>query len=87
MTQSEKLKIVYKAVVEQAKFQQIAKEFRVKTTLISILVSKAKTKPKFISELFSKRTLKESKRELVQEVVEEMRDNNVFIDSCKMVTD
>ena len=87
MTQSEKLKIVYKAVVEQAKFQQIAKEFRVKTTLISILVSKAKSKPKFISELFSRRDLKESKRELVQEVVEEMRDNNVFIDSCKMVTD
>jgi len=87
LTQSEKLKIVYKAVVEQAKFQQIAKEFRLKTTLISILVSKAKSKPKFISELFSRRDLKESKRELVQEVVEEMRDNNVFIDSCKMVAD
>ena len=55
--------------------------------MISILVSKAKSKPKFISELFSKRYLKESKRELVQEVVEGMRDKNVFIDSCKMVTD
>ena len=55
--------------------------------MISILVSKAKKKPKFISELFSNRDLKESKKNMVQEVVEEMRDNNVFIDSCKMVTE
>ena len=47
--------------------------------MISILVSKAKKKPKFISELFSNRDLKESKKIMVQEVVEEMRDNKMSV--------
>ena len=49
-------------------------------------MSKAKKNPKFISELFAKEEMQEKKVEMVKEVVEEMRDNDVFIDSCKMVT-
>ena len=49
-------------------------------------MAKAKKNPKFISELFANEELQEKKVEMVKEVVEEMRDNDVFIDSCKMVT-
>ena len=85
MKQKEKLAIVYKAVVEQKEYRLISAEFRTTKYTISRLVAKAKKNPKFISELFSNEQLKEKKRELIHDVVEEMRVKNVFIDSCKMV--
>ena len=86
LTPKERLAIVHSAIVEQKKYKDIAKEFRTTIPLISIYVSKAKKNQKFISELFAKEEIQEKKVEMVKEVVEEMRDNDVFIDSCKMVT-
>ena len=86
LSPKERLAIVHSAIVEQKKYKDIAKEYRITIPLISIYVSKAKKNPKFISELFAKEEMQEKKVEMVKEVVEEMRDNDVFIDSCKMVT-
>jgi transposase len=42
-------------------FKDVAKEFRVSIATVSMLVSKARKKPEFIKELFSKQELKQLK--------------------------
>ena len=85
LTQSEKLAIVHAVVVKLKKVKDVAKEYRVTVSTVGVLVSKAKRKPQFIKELFAKQDLREVKRALVEEVVKEMVDKNVFIDSCQAI--
>ena len=85
MTVSEKQTIVYQALVEYRKFKEIAKIHQVTINTVSALVSKAKKKPNFISELLDKRDLKEKRFEEVKSVMEELTDRNEFIDSCDSV--
>ena len=47
-----------------------------------MLISKAKRKPKFVKELFVKDDIKEQKQNDVDEVLKDMTDKDVFIDSC-----
>ena len=66
--------------------KDIAKAHRVSVTTVSMLVSKAKRKPKFIQELFVKEDIQRFKQGKVESVVRDMVENNEFIDSCKTVT-
>jgi hypothetical protein len=85
LTQSEKLAIVHAVVVNLKKVKDVAKEYRVTVSTVGVLVHKANRKPKFIEELFAKQDLFEVKRVLVEEVVNDMVDKNVFIDSCQAI--
>ena len=64
----------------------MAKEFRTSAATVYQLTAKAKKKPAFMDELFSKRDAEQQKHQLVSLVVQEMAENNEFIDSCKTVT-
>ena len=50
----------------------MAKEFRVSTATVYQLTAKAKRKPAFMEELFSKRDAKQQKHQLVSLVVQDM---------------
>ena len=76
---------MYEALIENRKFQEIAKRHRVSIGTVSVLISKAKRKPNFMSELFDKRDLKDKKHEIVKAVLDDMVDRNEFIDSCEYV--
>ena len=78
--------MVYEALVENRKYKEIAKRHRVTIGTVSVLVSKAKRKPKFMSEIFDKRDLKEEKFEAIKAVVEDMALRDEFIDSIQSVT-
>ena len=76
---------MYEALIENRKFQEIAKRHRVSIGTVSVLVSKAKRKPNFMSEVFHKRDLKDEKFEAVKAVLDDMVLKNEFIDSCEYV--
>ena len=65
--------------------KDIAKEHRISQSLVRVIISKAKRKPKFIKELFSNDDIKEQKLNNVDKVIKEMTDKDVFIDSCQSV--
>ena len=65
--------------------KDIAKEHRISQSLVRVLKSKAKRKPKFIKELFTRDDIKEQKLDDVDEVLKDMTAKDVFIDSCQSV--
>ena len=85
LTQEEKLEIVYQVVIKLRKYSDVAKEFRVKEYTVSLYVTEARKNPRFIRDLFSKRKLKQKKKDLVKQAVEDMSSKNDFIDSCRSV--
>ena len=50
----EKVAVVHAVLVQHLKHADVAKEHRVRTSVVSILVNKAKKKPTFLKELLYK---------------------------------
>ena len=61
MTASEKCTIVHQALVQNMMTKDIAKMHRVSQSTVTMLISKAKRKPKFVKELFTRDDIKIAK--------------------------
>ena len=83
----EKLAIVYAILIEYQEVKYVAKQYRVSPATVNQLVQKAKKKPEFVSELFSRTDMKNTKNDRVEAVVQKLIDEDVFIDSTKMVVE
>ena len=69
LTQTEKLDIVYSVLIKFKQVKDIAKEFRVSTATVTMLVSKARKRPHFIDELYDKRDQKELRYQEIESCV------------------
>ena len=83
----EKLEIVYEAIVKQRLFKDIAKEYRVSLPTVGAYVLKAKKNPNFFKELLFKKELREARQKRVENVLENLIEKDIFIDSTKFVAD
>ena len=54
ISQSEKMDIIHSVLVQHKKANMVAKEFWVAYSTVKDLISKAKKKPSFVAEIFSK---------------------------------
>ena len=85
LTPTEKLDVVHQIVVQHKMVREVAKEHRITSMHANVLVMKAKKKPRLIAEIFNKEIASAQKRERIEMVVNNMVQNDEFIDSCKAV--
>ena len=77
----EKITIVHQAVCLKYLHKDIAKEHRITVGYVSLLQRRAMKNPKFIAELVGCQQQSEQHRGRVREVVEQLNQQDVFIDS------
>ena len=87
MSIDEKIKIVYNSLVEKQMHNHIAKEHRISIGTVSRLVSKAKRKKGFYSELLARQSDIEEKHSSIKEAIESMVSKHVFLDSVGSIHD
>ena len=63
----------------------VAKQFNIKPIVVSVLVNKAKKNQSFLKELCAKREAHEHKILTIENVVNEMNENKIFIRSSSYV--
>ena len=85
LTTGEKLTIIHAAIVLQLPWKEITKEHRVSMATVGMLVGKAKKNPKFISEIHNKRDAWIAKENAIRNVVDQMIQEDVFVDNCRAV--
>jgi len=71
-TVSEKISIAYKAIVGLEMYADIAKEFRISSKSVGIIVKKAQSNERFVDELIEERETGLAKKRTIKLVVEEM---------------
>ena len=85
MSIQEKIQIVHQALVDKELHGSIAKEHRISPSTVSRLVSKAKRKKEFYSELMATQTQVEERYSRIKEAVNTMVDNHIFLDSVDSI--
>ena len=78
---SAKVSMAYKVLVEGETQTAVAKEYRVGTNVVSLLVCKLRKNKCLLEELNDKQTAKSSRRDIIASTIERMSQNNVIIDS------
>ena len=63
------------------KYREIAKRYRISTASVIRLTNKVRKKSKFVEEMLSNQELKEEKRQLIKDTIEELNKEDGFIDS------
>jgi hypothetical protein len=82
LTTGEKLGIIHDAIVKQLPWKDICKEHRVSMSTIGILVGKAKGKPEFLADIHSKEEAWSAKEAAITIAVDQLIEEDSFIDSC-----
>jgi len=81
----DKVAIVHKVLIGFELLKDVAKEYHVSQTVVSLLVKKVKTNPNYFRELLARQDEWSSKLDRARSVIEDMVSKNEFIDSAAQV--
>ncbi len=81
----DKVAIVHKVLIGFELLKDVAKEYHVSPTVVSLLVTKVKKNPNHFRELLNKQEEWCSKLDKARSVVQDMVSKNEFIDSTAQV--
>ena len=77
--------IIHQVVVEHRKVSMVAKEYRVTSSAVKMVVAKACKKPEYVPQLFCKQDAQQENAALIEQVIEGLIARDTFIDSCDQV--